>query len=318
MVEIHRRYDVRKFKITDDNFLLAGPAGVRRAEEFAHLLLAEGMSKLKLDISMRIDAATPSVVRPLMTAGLERLYLGLENFCDDDLAFYNKGYTGNEAEAYLEQLTALGFSASVRAKHRLKIGMIVFHPFVTWNSLRVNASAMRKYRMPPKKLRTRLWLYKGASASEKVIAAGLWDNDNEWGYHFPTAELDALYTTWCAYLKAISPYRETLRWYEKAASFFADYGNDVNGDSDYRQVSNSREQLDQIGYDCFMALVTSAELRREVISVVYPFIAEVRTAYAAVADSGALDRVQNWTQSNEHAMQGKRATQTAGISVTAG
>ncbi len=58
-------------------------------------------------------------------------------------------------------LLGQGFSTHANSAHRIRVGMIVFHPYTTLSGLSDNIAGIRKFRISPKKLRTRLQPHRG-------------------------------------------------------------------------------------------------------------------------------------------------------------
>ena len=86
------RHEVRHLTITDDLFLTKSPASRERAEEFARRLISARFG-LSFMIDCRVDSIEKDVFSLLRSAGLCRVFVGVETSNPQQLEFYKKRYT---------------------------------------------------------------------------------------------------------------------------------------------------------------------------------------------------------------------------------
>lgn len=86
------RHHIRHLTITDDLFLSKNPESRERAADFASRLIAARLD-LTFMIDLRVDSLDREVLALLRTAGLRRVFVGVETSSPDQLAAYNKRYT---------------------------------------------------------------------------------------------------------------------------------------------------------------------------------------------------------------------------------
>ncbi len=89
MEYLQKKYNPLAFSICDDNFIGIGKKGKIRAEEIAKEIIRRDL-KVNFYISCRVDDVEPQLFELLKKAGLNSVFLGVENFSQSELDFFNK------------------------------------------------------------------------------------------------------------------------------------------------------------------------------------------------------------------------------------
>lgn len=101
--KLARDHHVEHVTITDDLFLTKNPASRERAEELARRLIA-ARHGITFMIDCRVDSIDKDLFRLLKTAGLRRVFVGVETSSQQQLDFYNKRYTRSaERSGYIRR-----------------------------------------------------------------------------------------------------------------------------------------------------------------------------------------------------------------------
>lgn len=211
---IRSRYPVRNFALEDDNFLTPGPSGVRRARRFRDALREAGI-ELRLFLQTRPECISYEAISLLEQAGLCDIFIGTESFDQATLDLYHRNNSVEETERAFEALEALGFSADVDAERRVRVGSMIFHPYVTLEQLRKQAAFFRRYRIPSKKLIKHLFPVEEVELCRRLEAEGLLGEDGR--YRFVDPNVRHVYDELNAYYDRFMSLRERIRRIEKIA-----------------------------------------------------------------------------------------------------
>jgi anaerobic magnesium-protoporphyrin IX monomethyl ester cyclase len=90
--DLHHHFKVDFFIFNDDQFLLKGAKGRERAEAFAGELKKRGLN-IQFELMCRADTIHRDTMARLQSVGLQRVFLGLESFDEQQLKRFNKRIT---------------------------------------------------------------------------------------------------------------------------------------------------------------------------------------------------------------------------------
>lgn len=214
MVDLHRNYGAKDYYFYDDVFTLPGKHGALRAAAFKEAIMAASLD-ITFGIYQRPDCVTPEILRPLVECGLNRVFVGIESFSDDDLRYFAKGATAAAHVHAMETFEDFGFSPEPGAARRIRVGMIPFHPFSSRASLRDNVETCARFRIPPKRLTLRLEIYPHTQSERDASAAGLLNGDYSWEYE--NREVSWIEAAFSSIMERYVEVREPIREIEKAA-----------------------------------------------------------------------------------------------------
>ena len=86
---LQNKYNTSHFTFNDDQFLVKGKKSLEYVEEFASELERRNL-KIKYDLMCRADTVNKKVMSRLKSVGLQRVFLGLESFDENQLKRFNK------------------------------------------------------------------------------------------------------------------------------------------------------------------------------------------------------------------------------------
>lgn len=241
------KYKIKRFRFSDDSFVLKGEFGTKRLKDFARLL-DEKKLKIEFKLYARIDALTSQKVDILLESGMSQLFIGVESINNDDLKIFNKSIDTDMIMSCLQMLTEKNVRPDVRSKHRLKVGYITFHPFVTIESLRKSYEFCRKNNFPFVKLLNKVILFKGTELRNQTSYANLLDGND---YRFKDEIVGHIYLLTKTLLSSIRESRDQLRSIEKIPS---------KNNLLMKRVTESRICLDNLAYDIFREIVMNYRL----------------------------------------------------------
>src|SRR6266487_1455521 len=107
---------------------------------------------MNLFLQTRPECITFEAIAALRDIGLCDIFIGTESFDQATLDLYHRNNTVEETRHAFDVFEQLGFSADVDAARRVRVGSMVFHPYVTLDALYNQAQYFRRYRIPSKKL----------------------------------------------------------------------------------------------------------------------------------------------------------------------
>jgi hypothetical protein len=192
-----------------------------------------------------VDDLDEPVIELLKNTGVNTMYIGIESFDDNDLRFYQKGITSNKIEKVIDDLIKHGYSFEVDAKRKLRPGFIIFNPYSSVESLLVNIKNFKKYKIPPKRLKRKLLIYRHTDLYERFSKSGMIDEKGN--YQFLNPGIELVYNYFNNGLKRTEKIREEIRFLERLSHEFG-----IELDSSLKDI---RIAIDNEWYELFEQLV---------------------------------------------------------------
>jgi len=220
--QIQARHGAKNIVFEDDNFLVPGIVGIRRAKEFRDEIKKRNI-EIQLAVQTRPECISKEALELLEEAGLCDIFIGTESFDQDTLDLYHRNNTVDQTTAAFEIFESLGFSASPDAEKRVRVGSMIFHPYVTLDTLYKQAAYFRRYQIPSKKLVNHLFPVEGVELCDRFEAEGLLQKaDARAGggrrngrYRFVHQEVEWVYDALLAFYSQYMKIREDIRRIEK-------------------------------------------------------------------------------------------------------
>lgn len=181
MEQVHSEHGVDRFSFWDDNFLPPGAAGVRKAEELRAAFRNLSFQP-RFGIQTRPDTISREALGVLREAGLQNVYLGVENINQEELRRLGKHITPDQIRASLTVLQDHGYAFDSEASHRLRVGYIAFTPFTTLESYRENVEFICAFRLPIEKIGKKLLAFHATPMRRLLEREGLLTGDFEWRF----------------------------------------------------------------------------------------------------------------------------------------
>ena len=211
---LQERYGVSNFALEDDNFLVPGPVGLLRARSFRDAIRARDV-RMSLFLQTRPECITYEALAVLAEIGLCDIFIGTESFDQETLDLYHRNNTVEQTLQAFEVFEQLGFSAAVDATRRVRVGSMVFHPYVTLEALHRQAAYFRRYQIPSKKLVKHLFAVEDVDLCRRLEHEGLLKPDGR--YRFVHQPVQDVYDALTAYYECYMSIREDIRRIEKVA-----------------------------------------------------------------------------------------------------
>jgi radical SAM superfamily enzyme YgiQ (UPF0313 family) len=108
--------------------------------------------KPSIFLYIRCDNVQRQIIKNLRSSGVTTIFLGVESFHDQSLEQLNKRLRSEQIIRGLEILEEEGYSSDYRSPLRLKLGFIMFTPWIDKNGLLRNLEYCIKFKIPPKKM----------------------------------------------------------------------------------------------------------------------------------------------------------------------
>jgi radical SAM superfamily enzyme YgiQ (UPF0313 family) len=118
--------------ITDDLFVTKHPASQERARRFGARYKARGLSSIPFMIDCRVDSMDRETLSVLRSAGLYRVFVGIETASADTLDAYDKLYVNSALPQYINDRLRIASDLGIDVIP----GIITYHPAVTVPELR--------------------------------------------------------------------------------------------------------------------------------------------------------------------------------------
>ncbi len=169
LCELKARYGIRRVRFTDDEFVGFGPNGERATLDFANAMIAADLD-IDFMISMRVDHATETLLRPLRRAGLRMVLLGVEAGNKEDLKLYHKGTRVDQ--------NARGIDTAVACDVDVVLALILFNPWSTMERISESLDLLAHHCGPrvimePLVLLNKLNPLSGTAINERFRSSGL-------------------------------------------------------------------------------------------------------------------------------------------------
>ncbi|EPE94381.1 B12-binding domain-containing radical SAM protein [Rhizobium grahamii] len=118
--------------ITDDLFVTKHPASQERARRFGALYKSRGLSSIPFMIDCRVDSMDRETLSVLRSAGLHRVFVGIETASADTLDAYDKLYVNRALPQYINDRLRIASDLGIDVVP----GIITYHPEITVPELR--------------------------------------------------------------------------------------------------------------------------------------------------------------------------------------
>lgn len=216
MEMLHQKYGVVRFSFWDDNFLPIGQEGLNKAKS-----IQKAFQKLSFcpvfGIQTRVDTITEEIIDILQRAGLQNVYLGVENINENELRILGKQVSPEQIKNALRILYQYGYSYQSESPYRLRIGYIAFTPYSTVQSIKDNLKFINEFRIPINKLMKNLLVFHGTPIKTLVQRDGLMGENFAWKFNKPGVE--QLYHAIRLVIKRYLLWYEKIRYISKIAKY---------------------------------------------------------------------------------------------------
>jgi hypothetical protein len=184
VADLYLNHGARVFNFQDDNFFLPSPEkAARRFAEFRDGLRQAGVGELAIMVKARPDSITRESVAILDELGLFRVFLGVENGCDNGLRKLNRK---NTVEQILNALRILNdFDVHIA------FNLLMFEPHTDMPEILANLRFIERHMDNPFNF-CRAEAYPGTALADQLAAEGMLRGDY-FGYDYrlvdPHAEM---------------------------------------------------------------------------------------------------------------------------------
>lgn len=136
---LRERFGVRRVRFTDDEFVGFGRKGEAETLAFAAAMIESGLD-VEFMVSMRVDHATKTLLKPLHQAGLKMVLLGVEAGNQEDLKLYHKGTNVAKNERGLRTAVDCGVD--------VVLALILFNPWSTMERIVASLDLLEEHSHP--------------------------------------------------------------------------------------------------------------------------------------------------------------------------
>jgi radical SAM superfamily enzyme YgiQ (UPF0313 family) len=169
VADLYHNHGVRAFNFQDDNFFLPKPdKAARRFAEFRDGLRDAGVGKIAIMVKARPDSITRETIGILDELGLFRVFLGVENGCDNALRKLNRK---NSVEEVCNALRILN-DYDVHIAYNL----LMFEPHTDLSEILANLRFIERHIDNPFNF-CRAEAYPGTGLADQLAAEGLLQGD---------------------------------------------------------------------------------------------------------------------------------------------
>jgi len=252
----YETYGNRRFLIWDDCFISPKKQGLDKICKFINQIVKHDLS-ISFGIQTRPDSISEDIIMSLISAGLKFIFIGVENFNQNELDFLNRQMTVKTIHKAVRILFKCGFSPNAFSELRMRSGHIVFTPFTTIQSIRDNLKYFLEYDIPLRKLTYHLRVYTGTEMWKLLKGKKLFSTNRDGmpNFEFTDQKAEAVFRQFQKVFKPIVELYERMRNIEKVIDYHS-YGN-----WDIQPVRAFRVQTDSILKDHFAGLSQLLEAR---------------------------------------------------------
>ena len=171
-----------------------------------------------LGIQTRVDTVNDEKIKILQAAGVQNVYLGVENIDVDELNILGKHVSPQQIRDALTVLYKYGYSYNSESKYRLRIGYIAFNPYTTINAVRRNFDFMDKFNIPINKLNKKLLAFHGTRIRERIENDNLLKDGFDW--KFVHSGVEQLYLSINTIVNLYLTYYDKIRFISKYSIYW--------------------------------------------------------------------------------------------------
>ncbi len=118
--KLQKDYGFTYFRFVDEDFFGRCPQGRERAFQIARLIVSRGI-KMKFELYCRADEIDPEILKALVEAGLNGVYISLDAVSESDIELYSKGTTRQQMVDSVRYVMDAGI--------QLAYSFIFWHPY---------------------------------------------------------------------------------------------------------------------------------------------------------------------------------------------
>ncbi|GFZ30859.1 hypothetical protein CSC2_13850 [Clostridium zeae] len=214
MEMLNSKYGVTRFSFWDDSFIPKGEEGYEKADNILRVFNKLSF-KPAFGIQMRIDAIDEQTIDKLQKAGMQNIYIGVENINEEELRVLGKNVSSEEIKNALDILYKYGYSYNSEDPYHIRIGYIAFTPFTSVKKICQNIEFVNEYKIPVDVLNRKLMALYDTPVRKYLDSKGLLVGDFEW--KFIDADVEVLYKIVDKITKSYSFWYDSVRYISKIA-----------------------------------------------------------------------------------------------------
>jgi len=248
IITIVKEHDIEFINFYDDNFAVSSKKDREWFDKFHSLLIEENINT-KICVLMRPNEVinSESVINKFIQVGLRRVFLGIESFNQNQLDFYDKNLTVEQAIEAIKTISNMNVD--------LYISLVLFDPRVTIDEMIDNANKLKSVRklfnehFIIKPLNWVLIAYEGTGVRDYVVDKGLYTITNEIYYNFLNSDIQELYNSRVKWFQEVKMFSGWSDWF---------YTKNNCSESIKQRLLNFYDELflldlDALLYSCYMA-----------------------------------------------------------------
>lgn len=228
---LHKNFQSRRFRVSDDEFLGPKNHGVERARAIAHEIIRRGLD-IEIMISARAQMVEVNLFKLLKKAGIVSCLIGVESAVDRILKLYRKG---NQVRHNLEAIRILQ-----ELDINLNLAFIMFDPRMTFDELQQNYLFLKKNNITtPNSLKSYLAPFHGTTVYDELKSEGLLGPETlgELTYTFADPRVGRVFDFIKHCKKITYPLEKTVFEIKKSGRLTAAHLNDI-------RVTNKKMWID--------------------------------------------------------------------------
>lgn len=246
--QINQLYGIKNFNFEDDSICAGDRKSIDRLIEFAERIICEKMN-ITFSMYMRIDLINKKLIELLSCAGLNNIFVGVENIDQNILDFLDKNLLVDTIMEKNDELLNAGFSHELGSEKRIMVGYINFLPMSNYETLMKSYNFVRENKITPKALRRKLRLYTGTTMVDKIIRLGYYDDNNLQGWRYEDSFIFSLRLKINSFFNFIFDIRDKIRTIEK---FNKAQKLDIKHGINIDNIITYRKKLDEFCFDFYL------------------------------------------------------------------
>ena len=301
LVSIVKEHDIKYINFHDGNFAVSSEKDREWFNKF-YTLMKNNKIDTNISILMRPNEAIASadLIEKFIEVGLKRIFLGIESFNQNQLDFFNRDLSVEQAFKAIEAVSKLDVN--------LYISLVLFDPRITVDDMIVNATKLRsvqKYFNEHFIMKPVNWVliaYEGTAARDYVVENGLFTITNELYYNFMHSDVQELYNARVSWYQEIKMFSGWSDWF---------YAKEYCSESIKQKLLDFYNKLflldvDVLLYSCDLAKtgVPNPEIHERTLEKHGDQLNQLKTFYKQIDDEaqGCLTRATSttWLQSQDH------------------
>jgi radical SAM superfamily enzyme YgiQ (UPF0313 family) len=250
---LYHKHGARRFVFEDDNFFSSKNVK-EKSRQFFDEFNKRNINDITIKLQIKPSFIEAESIKLLKKIGVKSIFIGIENFNDVDLNFYQKGINSSVIHKCIDVLINAGYSFNFDAEYRIYGGYICFNPYSTIETLANSSKWLKYYGIPAKKLLSKVIVFKNTCLYNLLFEKNMLNNDGDFRFFYK--EVEKKYNILRELFDILSLKRELYRFPLK---FSREHGKIMLSDVNMEKAKLAVALYENTMFDSFDIIINATE-----------------------------------------------------------